>query len=181
MKIYFVLLLSVFTFFSIDAGSAWNEYKYDSTRSNSCPNVLKFPMVKIWSFEFMQKPKPAWSQPGREAHRMDFDYCYQPVSDGNRIYLGSSADDSIYALDMQTGGIVWSYTTGGPVRFAPAIYKDNVFAVSDDGFLYCLESKTGALKWKFLAAPSTEQLIGNNRIISRHPLRSGLTIKNGII
>ena len=40
------------------------------------------------------------------------------------------------------------FYTEGPVRFAPVLYKDRVYAVSDDGNLYCFKASDGALIWK---------------------------------
>ena len=36
------------------------------------------------------------------------------------------------------------------MRFAPAVWKDRVYAASDDGYLYCLAAKDGSLinKWR---------------------------------
>ncbi len=49
--------------------------------------------------------------------------------------------------EAATGAERWSFFTGDPVRLAPAIWKDRVFAASDDGHLYCLDGRTGKLPW----------------------------------
>ncbi|HIA20769.1 MAG TPA: hypothetical protein EYN70_15370, partial [Planctomycetaceae bacterium] len=55
------------------------------------------------------------------------------------------------------------------------------YVASDDGFVYCLKSTSGDLIWKFRAAPSARQLIGNGRMISRWPLRTGILVQDNIV
>jgi outer membrane protein assembly factor BamB len=51
------------------------------------------------------------------------------------IIFGAS-DGVIYALDSQTGQLLWSYQTGRAVVSAPAACDDRVFIGSMDGHLY---------------------------------------------
>lgn len=39
---------------------------------------------------------------------------------GLRLYLGSD-DGNVYAIDAQSGAVIWSYATGGVVRSSPAV------------------------------------------------------------
>jgi len=112
---------------------------------------------------------------------MRFDWAYSVVGGDGLVYFGSSADHKVYALDAATGAERWSAFTGGPVRLAPAIWQDQLFCVSDDGYLHCLDRRTGARKWRLRAGPSGEQLIGNGRMISRWAARGGVAIEDGIV
>ena len=107
---------------------------------------------------------------------MPFDYAYQLASADGRIFYGSSADHKVYALDLTTGKELWSFFTEGPVRFAPCVSGDRVFAASDDGRLYCLNPSDGKLIWQFRAARGDERLLGNEQMISRRPARSGVLV-----
>jgi len=158
----------------------WPAYRADAARSAVTAEKLPFPLAKIWTYEPPQAPRPAWPEPGKELHRMDFDYALQPVVAGGLVYFGSSADDTVRALDAATGHLRWRFTTGGPVRFAPAIADGRCYVASDDGWLYCLDAATGKELWRFHAAPADDQLIGNGRMISRWPLRSGVLVEDGI-
>jgi len=68
--------------------------------------------------------------------------------------------DCITAYDTDTGTEKWRFYTDGPVRFAPVIYKDKLYVASDDGYLYCLNTDSGALIRKFLAGPATNTSAG---------------------
>jgi outer membrane protein assembly factor BamB len=137
-------------------------------------------MAAQWIYQSARRPSPAWPEPGRMMHVLDFDYAFQPVAAGGLIYFGSSSDDSIYALDGKTGEVAWRSTTGGPVRFAPHIAKGRCYAAGDDGVLYCLDARTGTLIWKFRAAVDRRCVIGNDRMISRNPCRSGVLVAGGV-
>jgi outer membrane protein assembly factor BamB len=112
---------------------------------------------------------------------MDFDYALQPVIGGGMLFFGSSTDCRIYALDAATGREIWSYCTDAPVRFAPALWKDRVFAAGDDGYLYCLSARDGKLLWKKHGGPESGMVLGNDRMISRHPLRGGPVIYRDVL
>jgi outer membrane protein assembly factor BamB len=108
------------------------------------------------------------------------------VAAAGKLFFGSSADCHIYALNADTGKELWSFATDAPVRFAPALWKDStgnwrVLAVSDDGVLYCLDSASGKLLWSRRGGPNRRMLLGNGRMISRHPARGGPVVKGNVV
>jgi len=159
----------------------WPQYGHDAQRSGVTTEKLAFPLVSVWAYLPSQPPRPAWPRPIREFNRMDFDYAPQPVIAGGRVYFGSTADDTVRALDLATGEIKWRFTTGGPIRFAPQIATGRAYVTSDDGYLYCLDAATGKEVWKFRGALKDDQLVGNGRMISRWPCRSGVLVEDGTV
>ena len=178
-----LLGLAVLTIYALSAGlqaSDWPAYKADAARSGATAQELAFPLAEAWAHRSTRPPCPAWPEPGREMHRIDFDYAFQPVAAGGLVFFGSSADDTVRALDASTGELKWRFTTGGPVRFAPHIADGKCYVASDDGVLYCLNAATGGLVWQFRAAPQGRWLCGNDRVISRWPCRSGVLVADGM-
>ena len=76
--------------------------------------------------------------------------------------------------------MIWTFFTGGPVRLAPTVWQGKVYVGSDDGFVYCLDAQSGELIWKFRAGPCDERILGNGRMISRWPVRTGVLVDNGV-
>jgi len=79
-------------------------------------------------------------------------------------YVGSN-DDNVYAFNITTGEIIWSFETLGNVQSSPAI-SDNgiVYVGSDDGNLYALNAYTGTEEWRFpTGSPikSTPSVVGD--------------------
>ena len=117
--------------------------------------------------------------PAFHSERLQFDAGYEPVVAGGLLIVGSSHNDTVTAYDSATGEQRWRIFAGGPVRFAPAVWKDRVFFGSDDGHLYCVRLASGKLIQKFQAVPSNRKILGNQRMISVWPVRGGPVIADG--
>ena len=156
--------------------AAWPAYRANNARSGVTHEPLATPLRLQWTYVPRHAPRPAWPEPGKESHRMPFDYAFQVVSDGELAFFGSSADHKVYALDLKTGRERWSFFTEGPVRFAPALAGGRLFVASDDGCLYCLAAGTGKLLWRFRGGPRDERFMGNEQMISRWPARAGVLV-----
>jgi len=128
-----------------------------------------------WTRQFAPL-KPAWPEHQRS---MGFDVDYKPVVLGKSVFVASSADDSVTALDTETGEVRWRFFTEGPLRLAPAGWNGKLCAASDDGYLYCLGAAKGNLLWKFRGGPSARKCIGNRRMISAWPARGGPVTDDG--
>src|SRR5690348_9872325 len=86
--------------------------------------------------ERLPPPRPAWpDQP-----KMPFDVAPKPTVLGQTVFVPSTVTDGITAFDLDTGAERWTFTTDGPVRFAPAVWDDRLYVASDDGYLYCLDA-----------------------------------------
>jgi outer membrane protein assembly factor BamB len=157
------------------AGAAdWPMERHDARRSASSPQELTATLSLQW-VRHDPPLRPAWpDQP-----MMQFDAVYSPIVHGKTMLVGSPRDDSITALDTETGAEVWKFFTDGPVRFAPAAWEGRVYATSDDGYLYCLDAVRGALLWKFRGGFSERKVLGNGRLISTWPARGGPVVADG--
>ncbi|MFT5467636.1 MAG: outer membrane protein assembly factor BamB [Verrucomicrobiales bacterium] len=174
-----VSLLAVFATAAL--ADDWPMHGKDARRSHVSSDSLEFPLERAWARSVDQTPQPAWPEPVKNLNRLDFDYAPQLAVAGGLVVYGSSADDTVRALDAETGDLKWSFTTGGPVRFGPQIEGNGVFFGSDDGKVYRLNSATGEPVWIFDAAPSPELVLGNGRMISRWPVRTGVLVENGVV
>jgi len=172
---------------SLANAADWPTYRHDNARTGATSESLAAPLSLHWVYRPSYPPRPAWPAPAerpREGfqlrHRVIFDDAFQVAATGNLVYFGSSADNKLYALSAATGEERWSFFTGGPIRLAPTVAKDRVFAGSDDGFVYCLNAKNGKLLWKRRGGPNDEMLLGNGNMISRWPIRTGVLVDEGI-
>ncbi|MBN1994854.1 MAG: PQQ-binding-like beta-propeller repeat protein, partial [Anaerolineae bacterium] len=70
-----------------------------------------------------------------------------PAVADNLVYF-SSMNGHVYALNNQTGQLVWKQATGGASFSSPAVVEGLVY-VSFDSHLYTLDSQTGQKRWGF--------------------------------
>jgi outer membrane protein assembly factor BamB len=160
-------------------GADWPQYRYDAGRTAASPESLPAALHLQWVRQ-LSPPRPAF--PGEM--RLSFDASYEPVVLGGTMFIPSMITDSITALDVETGTECWHFFTEGPVRFSPVLWEGNVYFVSDDGYLYCLDAAHGNLRWKFRSLPpgkSDRKLLGSGRLISLFPARGGPVLKDGVI
>jgi len=66
--------------------------------------------------------------------------------DGGRVYATNGAGDAA-ALDAATGNRIWMVKPGGPLRGAPTVANDTVYALSQDSQLYALNAADGLPRW----------------------------------
>ncbi len=162
-------------------GGGWPLHRADAGRTGYTPEKLPARLALQWVYKPTHPPDPAWPDEPRMPSRMAFDRAHHVVSDGASVYFGSSADCKVYALEAATGRERWVFFTGGPVRFAPALWKDRAFAVSDDGCLYCLSAKDGKLLWKKRGGPTGRMVLGNGRMISKWPARGAPVVAGDVV
>jgi len=152
-------------------------WRCDPNRSGSTAEQLPRELHLQW---VLRRPPlaPAWP----DEPRMRFDAIYQPIVMGRTMFLASSHSDSVTAVDVRSGAEKWRFHAEGPVRFAPAGWRDAIFFTCDDGHLYCLDAATGSLRWKFRGYPGKNRMVlGNERLISAWPARGGPVVRDGTV
>ena len=160
-------------------GGDWPTWRHDARRTAAAPESLPAALRVRW---VRQLPVPLLAWPHEP--RLHFDACYEPVVSGTLLFLGSPNDGSLAAFDAATGEERWRVYTEGPVRFAPVAWRGRLYAGSDDGFLYCLDAKTGRLLWQVRGAPDgrpERRHLGNARLISYWPVRGGPVLAHGTV
>jgi alpha-amylase len=66
--------------------------------------------------------------------------------DSATIYFGST-DYNVYALDIASGEVIWTFETGDQVVSSPALLEWTLYIGSADGNLYALDARTGSVLW----------------------------------
>jgi outer membrane protein assembly factor BamB len=68
---------------------------------------------------------------------------------GEDTFVIGNSDGSVYALDLETGDLRWSFETGHRVWATPLIVGDTVYVGSMDRHLYALNISDGEIVWDF--------------------------------
>ncbi len=150
----------------------WPMWGYNAARNGYTERELPETMHLQWVRE-LPTPRRAWPAQLDDGDKLEFDLSYAPVVMGDKIFVPSMVTDSVTAYRITDGAEVWRHYTDGPIRLAPAVWNGRVYAVSDDGHLYCLDAATGQRLWRFRASPVDRLVLGNNRVISMWAARGG--------
>ena len=151
----------------------WPTWRFDKNRSAATSEQLPEQLHLQWSRK-LPAITPAWTD-----ERLQFDGSYEPIVANGKMFLASPADHSMSSFDLKTGRREWRVFADAPVRFAPTYSDGRLYFGADDGCVYCLDASDGKEVWKFTAAPSPRMAIGNERLISVWPIRTGTVIKDG--
>jgi outer membrane protein assembly factor BamB len=168
----------------------WPQHRANAARTGFSPQSLTLPLAPLWQHQAQQPPRPAWPPPARRSYwqrldsiepRLADDWTFHPVANHATVFQGSSTEDHVLALNLATGQPRWRFVTDGPVRYAPALGHDLVFAGSDDGWIYALRTADGTCAWKYRLAPEDRRIPGNGRLISAWPVRTGLVLDDDTV
>ena len=88
---------------------------------------------------------------------------------------------TLYALDSRTGKSRWHFTANGPIDSPPTIHRGLAFFGSRDGWVYCLDAKSGALVWKFSDTPTVRLICDSEQLESAWPVNGSVMVKNGLV
>lgn len=154
-------------------GADWPAWRGNAAHGAVTARALPAELFPLWVRK-LEAPAPAWpeTQP-----KIRSDASYEPVVAGKRLFVGSMTADRVAAYDTETGAELWRFYADGPVRFAPLAWRENVYVVSDDGYLYCLEAATGKCRWRRRGGPGGRLLLGNERLISAWPARGAPVLR----
>lgn len=80
---------------------------------------------------------------------------------GGRLFV-TTGFAAVFCLDPDTGKEVWVSGVSAPVRGAPLVFGDRVFAISIDNKLHAMAAVDGADLWSFTAVQETTGFVGGN-------------------
>jgi outer membrane protein assembly factor BamB len=66
---------------------------------------------------------------------------------GQRLLLVPSADKNVYAVDLFTADVKWTYSTGAPVLQEPLVADTDAYVANTAGLLTAIDVNTGAPRW----------------------------------
>lgn len=105
----------------------------------------------------------------------------QPIVVGEKVFVSSINAHTLYALDADTGNILWHFTADANIDSAPTYWKGSLYFGAADGWLYCVSVKNGLLKWRYLVAPGERFVQAHDRLESLWPVHGSVLIVNDLL
>ncbi len=171
-----------------DRQTGWTTYGGDNARSFVRRERVRGPLAVQWRHIPAARPDPAWPPPAevnydvgqRLSPTLTYDRAYHPIIVDGRVVYAASGSDCVVCLSAADGRELWRFPLEGPPRLPPAAAYGRVYVGADDGALYCLDLHSGRLRWRHRAGGPL-RLVGNGRLISETPVRSGLCVDRSVV
>jgi hypothetical protein len=148
----------------------WPTFRGDNARSNSTKTDLGVKLTKVWETKL--------GLGGRSFGRMKCERwgLTQPVVAYGTAYVADIAAQRIVALDVKDGKQKWVHHVGSRVDFPPTIYKGLCLFAAKNGFVYCLDAKSGKPVYKLLIAPRERLIGGHEKLESLWPVAADVMV-----
>jgi len=142
-------------------GSDWPTYRHDTARSGFSAEAVPTALATRW-----QAPLG-----GRLS---------SPTVAGGRAFAASIDTHTVFAVDADTGRVLWTFTAGGRVDSPPTIYGGLALFGSADGWIYAVRASDGVLAWRFRAAPMERNIVAFEQVESVWPAVGNVLVQDGV-
>ncbi len=139
----------------------WPTFRHDAARSGSTPAAVDPDVSIAWRTELK----------GRLT---------APVAWYGKVFVAKPDAHTVYALDRESGKVIWQFTANGRIDSPPTIRDGMVLFGSADGRVYCLRSSDGELVWRFLAAPTDRRIAYFDQVESTWPVHGSVLVNKGV-
>lgn len=167
---------------------AWPTYRHDNRRSGVTGERLALPLARSWEYVGRERPRTAWAGPAKWnsyaaisnlKSMRNFDPVFYVTAARGCVFFGSSVDDAVHCLDLETGRERWTHFTNAPVRVPPSFHGGKLYFGSDDGWVYCITADSGRPVWQSCGAPTAGRIPVDGKLTALHPVRTGVLVQDG--
>jgi outer membrane protein assembly factor BamB len=100
---------------------------------------------KIWLKPLLRQDLPAWGSPVAAGNQVFFGLGNGDILEDTK---GQQSAGALLCVAADTGKELWRYPVANGVLKKPLVVADNIYFGCRDGTCYCLDRKTGRLRWK---------------------------------
>ena len=139
----------------------WPTYRHDAARSGSTKSAVSAELTQTWRTSIGGKLSSVTVAAGK-------------------VFVADVDEHAVLALSVDTGTLLWRYTTGGRVDSPPTYFEGSVLFGSADGYVYRVRASDGALVWRFMAAQTDRRIMSYEQIESVWPVHGSVLVRDGI-
>lgn len=143
------------SFYSFDLDSRNVDWEYkDNNRFIASPLVVDELVIapnadgRVYALDAGERGKEVWVFSPSERARDNQPIWATPVLDGGTAYI-ASMDGSLYAIDVESGSLVWKTALGNAMVSSPVLGEDGTLYVgSFDSQVIAVDSQDGSELWR---------------------------------
>ncbi len=140
----------------------WPTYRADPARSGTTSAAVPAKVSELWKADV----GPNLSQ------------CV--VADG-KLFVATTENHTVHALDADSGKQLWQFTAGGRVDSAPTFYQGTILFGSRDGYVYCLTADKGELVWRLRAGATDQRCVVYDQVESVWPVHGSVLVQDDVL
>ena len=140
----------------------WPTYRHDAARSGKSATKVGSELALGWHTELGGN-------------------LTSPVVADGRVFLASTNEHVLYALQAETGELFWQYSFDARIDSPPTVYEGLVLTGCRDGSVVALRAADGSLVWRFLAAPEQRLIVSRGQLESVWPVHGSVLVIDGTV
>jgi outer membrane protein assembly factor BamB len=156
------------------AADDWPMFRANPARGNSCTAAPGDKPVKAWEVQLGPGAKSYGVMSGERTGLT------QPVSAWGLVVVADIDSERIVALDAADGKQKWAFHVGSRVDFPPTLYNGLCLFAAKNGWVHCLDARTGAPVWKLQIAPRERYIGWQEKLGNLWPVRCDVPVVNGV-
>jgi len=154
--------------------SDWPMFRGGAARGNSVKATLGDKLVKAWDVQAGLGGKNFGVMSSQVTGLT------QPVAAYGLVVVSDIDGQRIVAVNAADGKTKWVFHVGSRVVFSPTLYNGLCLFAARDGFVYCLDARTGALVWRNMVPPVERYIGGYEQIESIRPPSLNVVVADGL-
>ncbi len=153
----------------------WPTFRANNARGNAAPADLGTKLEKAWEAQVGLGGRTYGQMYAERTGLTQATVAY------GMAYVADIDAQRIVALDLKDGKQRWASHLGSRADFPPTLYKGLCLVATKDGFVHCLDAKTGAPVYRLLVAPRERLVGGQEKLESLWPTAADVMVgKDGV-
>lgn len=161
------------------AADEWPVYLRDTARTSWVETTVAGDPKPAWTVPAPATKVPKWlTEVWSRSIMVPVPVTALTVAEG--IVAGAYPDQhAVFALDAASGKARWTAQLDSAIDSPPTIHRGSVYVGTRAGWVWALDRDTGAVRWRFMAAPHQLMMVVNGRVESVWPVPGSVAVHDG--
>ncbi len=164
-----------------DAPAGWRCLFGDGARGGRISGALPSPKAGMAWRTNLDRPLPAGPIAQDWANDATVRETTPAVLADGAVVVARGHQHAVVCLDPANGSECWRTVLGGRIDSPPTLWRGHAFVGCRDGWVYALDLKDGAIRWRHLVASDRRQIVNAGQLESLWPVLGTVLIHDGAL